>query len=71
MRHAASARCATSQMEIKLECELELVDVLFVDEMPIAAATSSAVGGPVELAGDVSTPHCPRGRILKCSRALL
>jgi hypothetical protein len=39
-----------------------LVDCLFVDEMLIAAATSSAVGGPVELASrNVSTPHVRAG----------
>jgi hypothetical protein len=39
-----------------------LVDGLFVDEMPIAAATSSAVGGPLELASHhVSTPHVRAG----------
>jgi hypothetical protein len=59
--HMALIRDFESAIRDGLPPACDLVDGLFVDEMLIAAATSSAVGGPVELASRVSTPHVRAG----------
>jgi predicted dehydrogenase len=60
--HVALIRDFESAIRDGLSPACDLVDGLFVDEMLIAAATSNAVGGPVELAGrNVSTPHVRAG----------
>jgi predicted dehydrogenase len=59
--HMALIRDFESSIRDGLSPACDLVDGLFVDEMLIAAATSNAVGGPVDLVTRVSTPQIRAG----------